>query len=212
MRTKRLLLSFAFAGVMASGLLPGGSHDAFAQFYCGAGDTICIGSWCEPVTTPAARAICPLRRGGGGRRPSTGTRPRTGGRTAPTTTKFPSTTAHQIKPLQCPPAAPFPMAETAYGGLKCGTAAQVKKLREVFQNPPIVGQGGAPAAQPKQMQPQIPPQQAQAAAQQVTNMLQRVVKDANSGNDADLGKDAKDLTDWAKGLQKQKPGTQPPSR
>lgn len=52
-------------GLLAVCLLGVSVNNAWAQWYCGPNDTICIGSWCEPVTTPAARQICPLRSGGG---------------------------------------------------------------------------------------------------------------------------------------------------
>ena len=68
MRAKRFLLICLFAAIATSELLPGAGNDALAQFSCGPNDTICVPSmgWCEPVTTPAARAMCPRRGGGGG--------------------------------------------------------------------------------------------------------------------------------------------------
>jgi len=124
---------------MTFGLVPGLSDDALAQT-CGPNDTICIGGWCEPVATPAARAICPLRRGGGG----SGTRrtqPRTGTRTQPTTktpeqkeatvpdlNAFEPTKSHQTRPSPCPRAAPYQIGETFYGGAKCGTADQARAM------------------------------------------------------------------------------------
>jgi hypothetical protein len=188
MRTKRILLSFAFAGVMCSGVLPGTSNDAFA-WYCGPGDTICIGSWCEPVTTQAARAICPLRRRGGGSPRGSGTRPQPGGKQVGTVNKFRSNLSHQIKPLRCPKAAPYAITETAYGGTMCATAAQMQTLQQIFRNLPGAGQGAAQAAQPNQDLPGAgqgaaqgtQPNQAQTATAQrelagLTNELNGLLK------------------------------------
>lgn len=64
---KRRLNGTACTSLLALSLLTAFGSDAWAQFSCGPGDTICVGSgWCEPITTPAARAMCPLRGGGGG--------------------------------------------------------------------------------------------------------------------------------------------------
>lgn len=191
---------------MASGFLPGTSDPAFAQFYCGPGDTICIGSWCEPVTTPAARAICPLGHGGRGGTRGAGTHPQTGGRTAGNVNKFPSTTSHQIKPLRCPRAAPYPMAETAYGGLKCGTAEQVKTLQQVLQNPPSAGQGAAQGAQPNQTQP---PQAQSQQLKNIENALKQLREDLRADpKDSDPNKITEDLKRLKElGSPVQKPGS-----
>jgi hypothetical protein len=146
MRAKRFFLGCTFAGVLVAGVLRGASDGALAQT-CGPNDTICIGGWCEPVATPAARAICPLRRRGGdsGTR---STRPRTQKRTPRTTTtepkseptvpdfnKFEPTRSHQIRPMPCPRAAPYQIGETFYGGAKCGTADQARAMMQRAMQP-----------------------------------------------------------------------------
>ena len=56
-------LSLAQAGVLAVCFLPASIHEAWAQCYCGPPGIICcnvgIASGCEPITTPAARGMCP---------------------------------------------------------------------------------------------------------------------------------------------------------
>jgi hypothetical protein len=141
-------LSCGFVGVMASGLLPGVSNDAFAQCWCGPPGIICcnvgVVAGCEPITTPAARAMCPRRGGGAGPR----AQPRTGGGARPQTAatidpnKFSSTTSHQIQPLPCPRGF-VQIGETFYGGTKCAPA-----------NVSLAPQGGAQNPQPQQPLPE----------------------------------------------------------
>ncbi len=118
MRAKRfLLLGCGFAAVVASELLPGASNDALAQFSCGPNDTICVPSmgWCEPVTTPAARAMCP-RRGGGGGVP----RPRI----ERNVTRLPP----RAKPAPAPKPAPGPVARPAQPPMPAPVAAPTPGL------------------------------------------------------------------------------------
>jgi hypothetical protein len=180
MRIKQLLLSCAIAGVLASGLLPEASNVALAQFVCGPNDTICVPAfgWCEPVTTPAARAMCPLRRGGGG-----GGAPRKrsgGGGGAPKTgTSAIEPGAFQIKPLSCPRGF-VQMGETFYGGTKCGTPAQAADVfprafplaTQLRQAQQAQQQAGQAARQALQQQPQPQPTQPQTQPQQQPQQTQ----------------------------------------
>jgi hypothetical protein len=150
---------------MAVGLLPASINDAFAGCWCGRPGIICcdvgIARGCEPITTPAARAMCPRPGGGGGARNAPNSR---GGgnvqsKLAPASdpNMFRPATSHQIQPLRCPRAAPLRVGETFYGGTICAPmgqprAAAVEPLP--FQQPPP-----APAPSPAQMsKPEGPPQ------------------------------------------------------
>ena len=57
-------LSYGLAGFLAVCFLPASIHEAWAQCYCGPPGIICcnvgIASGCEPITTPAAREMCPV--------------------------------------------------------------------------------------------------------------------------------------------------------
>ncbi len=137
MRAKRLLLSCAFAGVMASGLLPGTSNDALAQL-C----TCAEPGWMncslmgfhshEPAT--AAFPQCQLRSRRAAPPPSRSTTTRPQIDTAPSDSNaYNPARTYQIRPLPCPQVAPVRFGETFYGGSRCAPAAQEKNLQQAFQ-------------------------------------------------------------------------------
>jgi hypothetical protein len=102
------------------------------------------------------------------------------------------------------------MAETAYGGLKCGTAEQVKTLQQIFQNPPLVGQGTAQGAQLNQTQPQ------QAQSQQLENIGDALKQLREDLQPDPKNHDPKKITEDLKRLREladrvQKPGSRPTS-
>jgi hypothetical protein len=94
-----------------------------------------VAAGCEPITTPAARAMCPS----GGRRTQPG-QPRRQGpggqpqaeETKPDVNAFDPTRSHQVQPLSCPKAAPYQIGETLYGGTRCANAAQQKVMMDDF--------------------------------------------------------------------------------
>ncbi|MBV1698111.1 MAG: hypothetical protein KGK33_16610 [Hyphomicrobiales bacterium] len=88
--------------------------------------------------------------------------------------------------MKCPKAAPYAVAETAYGGTMCASAARLRELQKVFRNLPGAGQGAPPAAPPSQDLPGAgqeagqgagqpaaqgaPPDQAAAAGRELTGL------------------------------------------
>jgi hypothetical protein len=117
------LLTYGLAGILAVCLLPALTNKVWAQFLCGPNDTICVPAfgWCEPITTPAARAMCPRRAAPPPRQRQPGSAriapPAVGG--APQ--GFQPELVNLIKPLNCPLHVPglIRVAPTFYGGTRC---------------------------------------------------------------------------------------------
>jgi len=109
---RKILLRFGLAGIFAICLLSAASNKVWAQAcWCGDPGFVCcsyiFGSSCEPITTPAARAMCPET-------PKPQIQP---------TPRFNARTLSKVKPLKCP-AGFGKVSETIYGGTQCAPKAQ----------------------------------------------------------------------------------------